>query len=67
MEYLKLTNGKVTIKVIDQNNPEYATWAFEVVLKEGNNHFKHLTSGVTLESAVEQAVKEFKQITSFAV
>jgi hypothetical protein len=67
MEYLKLTNGKVTVKVIDQTIAANAAWPFQVVMKKGNKHFVDVTAGTNLESAVEHAVKEFRSATYFAV
>jgi hypothetical protein len=67
MEYLKLTNGIVTIKVVDQTNPDNASWPFQVLIKKGSSRFQDVDSRTNLESAVDAAVNEFRQVTYFQI
>jgi len=67
MEYLKLTNGKVTVKVVDQTNPGNAVWPFQVLVKQGSKHFQDINSHTNLEAAVNEAIYTFRNETYFRV
>lgn len=60
MEYLRLTNGKTTVIVIDQDNPDHAAWAYAIKYKSGKENFKAHDSRTNLESAVREAVEFFR-------
>lgn len=67
MEYLKLTNGTVTVKVIKQTNADNAVWPFQIMIKTGTKHFQDVNSHTSLEAAVGEAVHLFSNTTYFKV
>jgi hypothetical protein len=67
MEYLKLTNGTVTVKVVKQTNEDNAAWPFQIMVKTGTKHFQDVNSTTKLESAIEEAVQLFRNKTYFEV
>lgn len=60
MEYLRLTNGKDTVIVVDQDNANNAAWPFAIKIKKGSARFQEHDSRTNLESAVREAVEVFK-------
>ena len=60
MEYLKLTDGTVTVKVIDQSNMDNAAWPFQVVMKIGSERFKDVNSSTTLSATINMAYECFR-------
>jgi hypothetical protein len=60
MEYLKLTDGNVTVKVQDQANEVNAAWIYQVVIKQGKGRFQEVNSTTTLEAATGYAIQEFR-------
>jgi hypothetical protein len=60
MEYLKLTDGNVTVKVQDQTNSANDAWAYQVVIKQGSARFQEVNSTTTLEAATSYALQEFR-------
>lgn len=65
MEYARLTNGKTTVIVIDQDNDEHGAWAYAVKMKKRSGQFRHVNSLTNLDSAIHEAVKEFKSATLY--
>jgi hypothetical protein len=55
MEYLKLTDGTVTVKVQDQTNLEHADWDYQIVAKVGSKHFVEVNSRTNLQGAISEA------------
>lgn len=60
MEYLRLTNGKDTVVVLDQDNPKNAPWPYVIKVKRGSARFQDYDSRTNLESAVREAVEVFR-------
>jgi hypothetical protein len=67
MEYLKLTNGKVTVIVREQSNEENAAWPFQILVKDGSKRFVDVNSFTKLEAAITEAVYVFQQKTHFLI
>lgn len=60
MEYLRLTNGKDTVIVVDQDNTKNAAWPYAIKIKRGPARFQEHDSRTNLESAVREAVEVFR-------
>jgi CO dehydrogenase/acetyl-CoA synthase beta subunit len=67
MEYARLTDGKVTVIVIDQDNAEYSAWPFAIKVKVPGSRFEHFNSRINLRVALEEATKEFMRNTHLKV
>jgi hypothetical protein len=64
MEYLKLTDGDLTVKVQDQTNIKQMDWAYQIVVKTGTKHFVELNSRTSLQGAIHEAVEYFRQTST---
>jgi hypothetical protein len=61
MEYMKLTDGQITVVVVDQDNKELTAWPYAIKMKTGKSHFKLINSTTSLKSAMTDALYMFQQ------